>query len=86
MLPIKKKVGVNGCIVIEEVLKMAKIKPGDWVKITPLNNKIIIKTTKPTKPKGVVRAASGILKDNDNLVDEMLRIREVENDRPGSSI
>jgi hypothetical protein len=82
MTSIKKRVGVNGSIVIREVLNMAKIRPGDWVKITPLNNKVIIETAKQKKPKGAVKAAAGILKDNDSLVDEMLRIREIEDDRP----
>ena len=38
------------------------------------------------KPKGAVRAAAGILKEHDKLVDEMLRIREEEDDRPRTSI
>jgi len=65
---------------------VAKIQPGDWVEITPANNKITIKITKRTKPKGAVRAAAGILKDCNDLVEEMLRIRKDEDDRPGTSI
>ncbi|MDH7579096.1 MAG: hypothetical protein QHH75_15080 [Bacillota bacterium] len=88
MLPVKKRVGMDGRIAIGEVLKMTKIQPGDWVEITPANNKITIKMTKRVKPKGVVKAAAGILKNCDDLVEEMLRIREDENDndRPGTSI
>ena len=86
MLPMKKRVGKNGRIVIGRLLKIAKIKPGDWVEITHDKNKITIKRMKRVKPKGVVRAAAGILKEHDNLVDEMLRIREEEDDRPRTSI
>lgn len=86
MLPVKKRVELDGRIAIGEVLTMAKIQPGDWVVITPANNKITIKMTKRVKPKGAVRAAAGILKDCDSLVEEMLRIREDEDDRPGTSI
>lgn len=86
MLPVKKKVEPDGRIAIGEVLRMAKIKPGDWVEITPTNNKVTIKMTKRRKPKGAVRAAAGILKDRDSLVEEMLRVREDEDDRPGTSI
>lgn len=64
---------------------MAKIKPGDWVEITPAKNKITIKIAKRKKPKGAVRAAAGIL-NNNALVEEMLRIREDEDDRTGTSI
>ncbi len=34
MLPMKKIVGKNGRIMIGGLLKIAKIKPGDWVEIT----------------------------------------------------
>lgn len=86
MMPIRKRMGNDGIIVIEEALKIAKIRPGDWVKITPTDNKVIIKLTTQKKQKGVVRAAAaGILKDSD-LVEEMLRTREVEDDRQGSII
>lgn len=85
MMSIRKKIGNDGSIVIEEALKIAKIRPGDWVKITPTDNKIIIKLTTHIKQKGVVRAAAGILKDS-NLVEDMLRTREVEDDRQGSII
>ncbi|WP_104370440.1 hypothetical protein [Desulfocucumis palustris] len=86
MLPVKKKVEPDGRIAIGEVLRMAKIQPGDWVEIIPTNNKVTIKITKRRKPKGAVRAAAGILKDRDSLVEEMLRVREDEDDRPGTSI
>jgi hypothetical protein len=86
MLSVKKKIEPDGRIAMGEVLKMARIQPGDWVEITPANNKITIKMTKRIKPKGAVKAAAGILKDCDDLVEEMLRIREDEDDRPGTSI
>lgn len=86
MLPVKRKVGLDGRIAMGEVLTMAKIQPGDWVVITHANNKITIKTTKQVKPKGVVRTAAGILTNNYRLVEEMLRIREGEDDRPGTGI
>jgi antitoxin component of MazEF toxin-antitoxin module len=86
MLLIKRKMGLDGKIAIGEVLKMAKIQPGDWVEIKPVNNKITIKTVKKTKPKGAVKAAAGILSDRNDLIDEMLRIREDEHDRSGTSI
>ena len=41
-----KRQGLDGKIAIGEVLKMAKIQPGDWVEIKPVNNKITIKTVK----------------------------------------
>jgi len=85
MLSVKKRVKLDGSIAIKEVLTMAKIQPGDWVEIIPAENKIIIRTTNRVKTKGAVRAAAGILKDHDGLVNEMLRIRD-ENDRPGPSI
>jgi exosome complex RNA-binding protein Csl4 len=85
MMPIRKKIGNDGSIVIEEALKIAKIEPGDWVRITPTDNKVIIKLTTKKKQKGVVKAAAGILKDSD-LVEKMLRTREVEDDRQGSII
>lgn len=86
MIPVKKKVEMDGRISINEVLKMAKIQPGDWVEITPAENKITIKIAKRIKSKGAVRAAAGILKNNDTLVEEMLRIREEEDDRTGTSL
>jgi predicted methyltransferase len=86
MLPVKKKVESDGRIAIGEVLNMAKIKPGDWVEITPAKNKITIKIAKRIKPKGAVRAAAGILNNNNTLVEEMLRIREDEDDRTGTSL
>jgi hypothetical protein len=86
MLPVKKRVEPDGRIAMGEVLPMAKIQPGDWVTITPAKDKIIIKITKRAKSKGTVKAAAGILKDYDELVEEMLRVREGEDDRPGSSI
>lgn len=86
MLPVKKRVKFDGTIAMREVLTMAKIQPGDWVEIIPAENKIIIRTTNREKTKGAVRAAAGILKDYDGLVDEMLRIRDNENDRPSLSI
>ncbi len=86
MLPVKKRIEADGRIAIGEVLKVARIEPGDWVEITPANNKITIKMTKRIKPKGAIKAAAGILKDSNDLVEEMLRIREDEDDRPGTSI
>lgn len=86
MLSVKRKVDLDGRIAMGEVLTMAKIQPGDWVLITPANNKITIKMTKRVKPKGVVRIAAGIFKDKDDLIEEMLRIREGEDDRPGTGI
>lgn len=86
MRPVKKRVELDGRIAIGEVLKTAKIRPGDWVVITPSDNKITIKMTRRLKPKGAVRAAAGILKDCNTLVEEMLRIREDEDDRPGTSV
>ncbi|HUW65600.1 MAG TPA: hypothetical protein VMW83_13100 [Spirochaetia bacterium] len=86
MLPVKKRVEPDGRIAIGEVLKMAKIEPGDWVDITPAHKKVTIKTTKRIKPKGAIRAAAGMLKNRSNLVEEMLRIREDEDDRSGASI
>lgn len=86
MLPVRKRIEPDGRIAIGEVLKMAKIQPGDWVEITPARNKITIRMTKQIKPKGAIRAAAGILKNRNNLVEEMLRVREDEDDRPGTSI
>ena len=86
MLPVKKRVDQHGRIAIGEVLKMSKIEPGDWVEITPGTNKITIKATKKIKPKGVVKAAAGILKDRPELVEEMLRVREGEDNRPGTTL
>ncbi len=86
MVPVRRRVELDGRIAIGEVLKMAKMQPGDWVEITPTCNKITIKIARRVKPKGVVRAAAGILKDDDDLADEMLRIREDEDERPGTSI
>ncbi|MCL6639473.1 MAG: hypothetical protein K6T80_07330 [Firmicutes bacterium] len=86
MLPVRKRVEPDGRIAIGEVLKVAEIQPGDWVEITPAKNKVTIKMTKRMKPKGVVRAAAGILKDRDSLVEEMLRVRDDEDDRPGTGI
>ncbi|APC07794.1 hypothetical protein MTJW_06240 [Moorella thermoacetica] len=37
-------------------MKVAKIKPGDWVEIIPCTNKITIKLTKHSKSKGAVLA------------------------------
>ena len=85
MLPVRKRVEPDGRIAIGEVLNL-KIQPGDWVEITPTDNKVTIKMTRRMKPKGAVRAAAGILKDRDSLVEEMLRVREDEDDRPGTCI
>jgi hypothetical protein len=74
MLPVKKRIEPDGRIAIGEVLKMAKIQPGDWVEITPAKNKITIKMTKRIKPKGAIRSAAGILKNRNSLVAEMLSV------------
>lgn len=68
------------------MLKIAKMQPGDLVEIKPVNNKITIKTVKKSKPKGAVKAAAGILRGHDVLINEMLRIREDEHDRSGTNI
>lgn len=86
MIPIKKKVSEDGSVLIEDALKMAKIEPGDWVKIISTDNKVIIKLTTPKKPKGVIRSVAGILKNEHELVDEMLKIRETEDDRYGNNL
>ncbi|MHB1128244.1 MAG: hypothetical protein ACYC2T_15090 [Bacillota bacterium] len=86
LLPVKKRIDSIGRVSIGEVLEVAKIKPGDWVEVVPGNNKVTIKVSKRTKTKGAVRAAAGILKDRPDLVDEMLRIREDEDDRPGTEL
>ncbi|KKM11954.1 hypothetical protein SY88_06065 [Clostridiales bacterium PH28_bin88] len=86
LLHIKKRVERDGRIMIGEVLKVAKIKPGDLVEIVPTTNKITIKAIEPKKPKGVVRAVAGEWKNRPELVEELLRIREDEDDRPGTSL
>jgi predicted methyltransferase len=86
VIPVRTRVELDGRISIGEVLKMAKMQPGDWVDITPASNKITIKIARRIKPKGVVRAAAGLLKDRNDLADEMLRAREDEDDRPGTTI
>ncbi len=85
MIPVRARVELDGRISIGEVLKMAKMQPGDWVDITPASNKITIKIARRIKPKGVVRAAAGVLKDRIDLVNEMLWARE-EDDRPGTTM
>ncbi len=74
MLPVRKRVGQDGRIAIGDMLRKAQIKPGDLVQITAADNKITIKTVKKAKPKGAVEAAAGILKDQPELVEEMLHI------------
>ncbi|MHB1420709.1 MAG: hypothetical protein ACYCX4_14200 [Bacillota bacterium] len=86
MLPFKKKVEKDGTISMGEVLKLAKILPGDLVEIIPGTNKITIKATAPQKVKGVVRSVAGKWKDRPELVEELLKIREDEDDRPGTSL
>jgi len=86
MLPVKKRVELDGSIAMGDTLAIAKIQPGDWVVITPAKNKITIKVNKRIKSKGTIRAAAGVLKDCNDLVEKMLQIREDEDDRLGASI
>ncbi len=82
MLKVKKKIEKDGRIEINDMLKDAKIKPGDWVEVSPYKNKIIIEISKEKQAKGVVKKAAGILKEEPALIEEMLKAREEENDRP----
>lgn len=79
---VKRKVDQHGRIAIGELLRMSKINPGDWVEITFVSDKITIKPAEKKKPQGVVKAVAGSLRDFPVLVEEMLRIREEEDDRP----
>ncbi|WP_161952790.1 hypothetical protein [Moorella stamsii] len=72
----KKTVGHDGSIAIDEALKMAKIRPGDLVEIIPATNKIIIRVVNKRQQEGVVRAVAGKWKDRRDLVDDLLKIRE----------
>lgn len=86
MLPVKKRIAPDGSIVIGEVLQMARILPGDLVEIIPAMNKITIKRVTPLKVEGVVRAVAGKWKDRGDLVEDLLRMREDEDDRPRTSL
>jgi len=85
-LAVKKRIERDGSILIGDVLKTARIQPGDVVEIIPARNKITIKPVTPQRGKGVVREVAGKWKDRCDLVDELLRIREDECDRPGTSM
>jgi len=82
LLKVKKKIEKDGRIEIGDILKDAKIKPGDWVEVSPYKNKIIIEISKHKQSKGVVNKAAGILKEEPELIEEMLKTREEEDDRP----
>lgn len=71
---------------IREALKVAKIQPGDLVEIIPRANKITIKPVTPQKTKGVVASVAGRWKNRRDLVEDLMRIREDEDDRPGTSL
>jgi len=86
VLAVKKRIEKDGRIELGDLLKSTKIKPGDWVEIIPSKNKIIIQISKRAKPKGAIRAAAGILKNQPELVEEMLLTREAEDDRTGTSL
>ncbi|MHB1127906.1 MAG: hypothetical protein ACYC2T_13305 [Bacillota bacterium] len=78
MVVFKKKVEEDGTISMGEVLKLAKILPGDLVEIIASTNKITIKAATPQKVKGIVRSVAGIWKERPDLVEELLNIREDE--------
>ncbi|KYH32836.1 hypothetical protein [Neomoorella mulderi] len=54
--------------------------------IIPATNKIIIRVVNKRQQEGVVRAVAGKWKDRRDLVDDLLKIREDEDDRPGTSL
>lgn len=85
LLAVKRRIERDGSIVIGEVLKMARIQPGDLVEIIPATNKITIKPLTPPRMKGVVRAVAGKWKNRRDLVEDLLGIREDEDDRPGTT-
>jgi len=49
--------------------------------IIPATNKIIIRVVNKRQQEGVVRAVAGKWKDRRDLVDDLLKIREDEDDR-----
>jgi len=84
LLKVKKRIEKDGRIEIGDLLKDAKIKPGDWVEVSPYKDKIVIKISMEPQPKGVVKTAAGILKEDPVLIEEMLKTREEKDDRPGA--
>lgn len=86
VLPVRKRVEPDGSILIGEALKMTRIHPGDLVEIIPRTNKITIKPVAPRKTRGVVASVAGKWKNRRDLVEDLLRIREDEDDRPGTSL
>lgn len=86
MLPVKKRVDRDGGIMIGEALKAAKIQPGDGAEIASATNKITIKALEQRKSKGVVIVVAGKWRDRPELAEELLKIREDEDDRPGTTL
>jgi len=84
--PVRKRIEPDGRIAIGEALKASRICPGDLVEIIPGADRIIIKTVTPPKTAGVVKSVAGKWKNRPELVDDLLRIREDEDDRPGTSL
>ena len=50
--------------------------------IIPSTNKITIRVVNKRKQEGVVKAVAGKWKDRRDLIDDLLKIREDEYDRP----
>ncbi|HHY97856.1 MAG TPA: hypothetical protein GX509_03840 [Firmicutes bacterium] len=86
MLPVRKRIAPDGSILIGEALRIAKIQPGDLVEIVPAIDKITIKPVAPQRAKDIVRAVAGKWKDRRDLVEDLSRVREDEDDRPGTSL
>lgn len=86
MTPVRKRIEPDGRIAIGEGPKASSIRPGDLVEIIPAAGRIIIRTVTPPRVRGVVRSVAGKWKDRSDLVEDLLRIRENEDDRPGTSL
>ncbi|NPV71186.1 MAG: hypothetical protein HPY55_11185 [Firmicutes bacterium] len=86
MVPVRKRVEPDGRIAIGEVLKASRIQPGDLVEIIPAVDRIIIRTVTLPRAEGIVRSVAGKWMNRRDLVEDLLRIREDEDDRPGTSL
>ncbi|MGE5483451.1 MAG: hypothetical protein ACM3X4_00350 [Ignavibacteriales bacterium] len=83
---IPRRIEPDGRIAIGEALKASRIRPGDLVEIIPAADRTIIRTVTPPKVRGVVRSVAGRWKDRSDLVEDLLKIREDDDDRPGTSL
>lgn len=85
MLPVRKRIEPDGRVSIGEMLKAANLRPDDLVEIVGDRNKIVIKPLAQKKAEGLVGSVAGKWRNRLDLIEDLLAVREDEDDRPGTT-